>query len=95
MGGTTHKDAKDMISEANKVNLKVAKGDDTILPVIAYYGTGRLWGERRLGVVKKSKVEDVAEKTGRYLGYLNALDPASNEKLLKKMGKSASKSLFP
>ncbi|ELV8813207.1 AAA family ATPase [Vibrio vulnificus] len=94
VGGTTHKDAKDMISEANKVNLKVAKGDDTILPVIAYYGTGRLWGERRLGVVKKSKVEDVAEKTGRYLGYLNALDPASNEKLLKKWVSQLAKASF-
>ncbi|EGR1514143.1 hypothetical protein D6089_20170 [Vibrio vulnificus] len=83
-GGTTQKNAKEMISIAKGVNEYVSKGEDVLLPVIAYYGTGRLWGERRLGVVKKSKVEAVGGKTGRYLGYLGALDPASNERLLKK-----------
>ncbi|ELS8946901.1 AAA family ATPase [Vibrio fluvialis] len=82
-GGTTHRNAIEMIELANSVNHDVAQGKDVVLPVIAYYGTGRLWGERRFGVVKKSKSEAPIEKTGRYLGYLSALDPASNEKLLK------------
>jgi predicted ATP-binding protein involved in virulence len=43
-----------------------------LLPIISYYGTGRLWGERRLSRQKKR------ESTSRLRGYADCLSPSSS-----------------
>lgn len=54
------------------------------LPVFGYYGTGRLWAQKRLTEATKGK--DDTQKTDFYVrtfAYLNCLDPASSYKHFK------------
>lgn len=79
-GRTTRNEAKAIIKYAEKVQKEVRQGNNqTLLPIISYYGTGRLW------VQKKQKTEEtLARLQQRFLGYTDCLDPASNEKLMTK-----------
>jgi predicted ATP-binding protein involved in virulence len=79
-GRTTRNEAKAIMKYAEKVQKEVRQGNDQIvLPIISYYGTGRLW------VQKKQKTEEtLARLQSRFLGYADCLDPASNEKLMTK-----------
>ena len=55
----------------------VAEGDaNLILPIISYYGTGRLWAQMR------EKQKAPLEKTSRLNGYLDSLDASANNKLM-------------
>ena len=49
------------------------------LPVVGYYGTGRLWSQKKLTSGKKTKTETV-NKLIRTYGYRDCLDPASSYK---------------
>jgi len=49
----------------------------TILPLVAYYGTGRLWGEHRLTEGRRSSVTNVEE---RVAGYADCLVSSSSFK---------------
>ena len=49
------------------------------LPVFGYYGTGRLWNEKRLTKDKKGKADKINEQT-RTFAYRDCLDPASSFK---------------
>jgi predicted ATP-binding protein involved in virulence len=54
------------------------------LPVFGYYGTGRLWAQKRL--TETTKGQDDTLKTDFYVrtfAYLNCLDPASSYKHFK------------
>lgn len=51
--------------------------DDAILPLIAYYGTGRLWSEQRQTEYRRSSVINVGE---RVAGYADCLTPSSSFK---------------
>lgn len=51
--------------------------DDAILPLIAYYGTGRLWSELRLTEPRRSSVTNVEE---RISGYADCVTSASSFK---------------
>lgn len=54
------------------------------LPVFGYYGTGRLWAQKRL--TETTKGQDDTQKTDFYVrtfAYLNCLDPASSYKHFK------------
>jgi predicted ATP-binding protein involved in virulence len=75
-GRTTRTDASNLINFAKKIQKKVDKGEDIILPVIAYYGTGRLWLKKRERGVKTLK------PGSRMTGYIDCLDAASNQKLM-------------
>lgn len=56
---------------------RVARGDaELILPIVSYYGTGRLWAQMR------EKQKAPLEKTSRLNGYLDSLDAAANNKLM-------------
>lgn len=79
-GRTTRNEAKEIIKYAEKIQKEIREGNDrTLLPMISYYGTGRLW------VQKKQKTEEtLARIHSRFLGYTDCLDPASNEKLMTK-----------
>lgn len=54
------------------------------LPVFGYYGTGRLWAQKRL--IEKPKGKDDTQDPDFYIrtfGYVNCLDPASSYKHFK------------
>ena len=52
---------------------------DVILPVIAYYGTGRLWMQKKDRNLKK-----IQESFSRLKGYVDCIESASNEKMMLK-----------
>lgn len=51
--------------------------DDAVLPLIAYYGTGRLWSEQRRTEDRRSSVTNVGE---RVAGYADCLTSSSSFK---------------
>ena len=68
--------AKAVTEVAEFHSLAVSKGEDIDLPVLLYYGTGRLWDTHRKVPV---------DKTGsRVVGYKNCLDPRSDQYLFEK-----------
>lgn len=73
---TTIKDAKELIDYAKRQQEAVrTPGTDVTLPLLAYYGTGRLWQQKKLTGGKLSR-------TSRTTGYTDCLDPASSYKSL-------------
>lgn len=77
-GRTTWVGAKNIINFATALHKKVRAGSVVNLPIIAYYGTGRLWAQKR------DKSVDPFQSGSRIKGYLDCLDPYSNEKLFTK-----------
>lgn len=76
-GRTTMIEAKKMVQRAEQYQKLLRAGDSTItLPIIAYYGTGRLWDYHR------EKVIDAFKVNTRTNGYINALDGTANIKLM-------------
>lgn len=72
---TTIKDAKELIDYGKRMQEAVrTPGNSALLPLIAYYGTGRLWQQKKLTAGKK------IERTSRTVGYTDCLDPASSYK---------------
>jgi predicted ATP-binding protein involved in virulence len=67
---------------AQEMAERVASNRPVVLPVLGYYGTGRVWKHKKLTEVK------AVEPGSRFLGYLNCLDPASDEKRLLEWFKS-------
>ncbi len=51
--------------------------DTAVLPLVAYYGTGRLWSEHRLTEYRRSSVTNVGE---RVAGYADSITSASTFK---------------
>lgn len=72
-GATTSKEAREMKEYATNLQELVRKGSTVILPVVSYYGTGRLWMARR-----ESKKDRFTKN--RMEGYRNCLEPDSDEK---------------
>lgn len=76
-GQTTIRDANVLISIATSYQERLQKGDSSlILPILAYYGTGRLWDYHR------EKQSDLFGTNTRTNGYVNSLDGTSNIKLM-------------
>lgn len=76
-GKTTIIDAKDIIDLGINLQNDIRKGNkNIILPIIAYYGTGRLWDYHR------EKQSNVFEKNNRLNGYVNCVDGTANIKLM-------------
>lgn len=76
-GNTTITDAKEMVELGVSYQNRLRQGDASlILPMIAYYGTGRLWDYHR------EKQNDVFETNNRMNGYLDCLDGTANIKLM-------------
>jgi len=64
--------------------VRIASQADINLPVFGYYGTGRLWAQKRL--TETSRARGAVPKTDFYIrtfAYLNCLDPASSFKHFK------------
>lgn len=93
-GKTTIVDAKDLISISKEYQQRLMDGDKSlILPLITYYGTGRMWDYHR------EKKNDTFRKNTRTNGYIDCLDGTANVKLMmhwfKKMAKSDTESRNP
>lgn len=62
---------------ATSYSKRTAQGDASlILPIVSYYGTGRLWAQM------KEKPKDTLAKTSRLNGYLDSLAASANNKLM-------------
>ncbi len=78
-GKTTYGEASELIRAARLCQKRVTEGDrELILPLIAYYGTGRLWDYHR------EKQADGTKKSSRTNGYTDCLDGTANIKLMLK-----------
>lgn len=74
--GTTIKDAKPLTLIGEGLQRAVTDNEPVVLPVLAYYGTGRLWKQKK---VTEKKVF-ASEFLSRTSGYQDCLDPASSYK---------------
>ena len=75
-GRTTRQNAAMIEAVAEALDRHVRAGEPATLPVVSYYGTGRLWLQKRQRLVQ------TLSPGSRFLGYLDCLDPASDEKRL-------------
>ena len=79
-GRTTTVEAKSLIAVAEEYQKQIRSGStETILPLISYYGTGRLWAQK-----KEKRTSEELVKFSRLNGYLDCLAAESNEKLMLK-----------
>lgn len=77
-GKTTVIGAKELKELSIAYQERVRSGDkNLILPIVSYYGTGRLWAQK-----KEKKSKEIRQLNSRTLGYLDCLDAESNEKLM-------------
>lgn len=77
-GRTTVRTAKEITDYAKEMQEKVRKGDKaTRLPMIAYYGTGRLWAKK----IERHKFRDNVPES-RLKGYQDCLLPIANEHMM-------------
>ena len=72
-GRTTRAHARAITDRGQAARRQVERGEDVLLPVFGFYGTGRLWHLKQ--EVRLSKPES------RLAGYRDCLDPASSHKL--------------
>jgi len=73
---TTFGNARNLIHHAKTLQSQVRSHQQIDLPIIAYYGTGRLWKDNRAEQKK-------GELGSRLYGYHEALNPDSNYKTFK------------
>jgi len=73
----TSKDTKQLIEYGEKISELVSHGEAIDLPLISYYGTGRLWAQKRTTFDKKNN------ETSRLSGYIDCLDSYSSYKSFK------------
>lgn len=72
---TTVKDAKVLVAYGKQLQSAArTPGQAVLLPLVAYYGTGRLWQQKKLTVSKR------LPRRSRTVGYTDCLDSASSYK---------------
>ena len=76
---TTRGGTRTIRGAMNRLLQRSAQHGDVILPYMGYYGTGRLWLERRLA---SRKSIDPAGRNSRYVGYRNCLAPRQSARHL-------------
>lgn len=82
-GRTTYRYANDIKRLAARTDAAVRKGEGVELPLIAYYGTGRLWQEPRESYQVKEPEKAVSkQEQSRFSGYLYSVDPRLSVKQL-------------
>jgi predicted ATP-binding protein involved in virulence len=69
---TTMRDASELSLHGKDLQASIHRADEVVLPVIAYYGTGRLWKAHK-NIQRKQVLTQ-----NRSLGYEDCLSPASN-----------------
>lgn len=79
-GKTTYGDAVSIKEIASSMQNLIREGNNqTQLPIVSYYGTGRLWAQKR---EKNNAIEKNLKN--RLSGYIDCLSSMSNEKLMIK-----------
>lgn len=77
-GKTTIKDAGELTDLAKKAQNQIMTGDKSlVLPLISYYGTGRLYAQKK----EKRNLKSLTEFK-RQVGYVDCMAAESNEKLM-------------
>ncbi len=75
---TTIKEAAELTEISRNVQKQIMKGDKTlVLPLISYYGTGRLYAQKK----EKRNLQSLTEFK-RQVGYVDCMAADSNEKLM-------------
>lgn len=75
-GRTTYVDARHIKDLAEQTDRKVRMGDEVLLPLISYYGTGRLWDvPREQAQIRNEQEVANKEALSRLAGYRNSIDP--------------------
>lgn len=75
---TTIKDARELTNIAKNVQNQIMNGDKLlVLPLISYYGTGRLYAQKK----EKRNIKSLTEFK-RQVGYVDCMAAESNEKLM-------------
>lgn len=77
-GKTTYGKAENIKSYAFALQSKVRAKEEVRLPLISYYGTGRLWAQKR----KKQEKGSTKDRFNRLQGYTDCLSAESNEKFM-------------
>ena len=77
-GNTTVKEARELTNISKSVQNRIMTGDKSLnLPLISYYGTGRLYAQKK----EKKNIESLTEFK-RQVGYVDCMAAESNEKLM-------------
>lgn len=77
-GKITIKDASELTGIAKKAQNQIMTGDKSlVLPLISYYGTGRLYAQKK----EKRNLKSLTEFK-RQVGYVDCMAAESNEKLM-------------
>ena len=77
-GNTTIKDARELTTIAKEVQNQIMMGNKSlVLPLISYYGTGRLYAQKK----EKRNIKSLTEFK-RQVGYVDCMAAESNEKLM-------------
>lgn len=77
-GNTTIKEARELTNISKKAQNRIMTGDKSlILPLISYYGTGRLYAQKK----EKKNIKSLTEFK-RQVGYVDCMAAESNEKLM-------------
>jgi len=75
-GRTSYVDAKSVKERAERAQAAVKRGEDVTLPLLSYYGTGRLWNvPRETAKVRGAEKVAAGAKRSRLSGYANSVDP--------------------
>lgn len=80
-GRTTQAGASALKLLAKKAGRMAMYGEEVTLPLISYYGTGRIWQQPRDLKAKRASSNTKATKS-RFVGYLNSHDPRSDANAL-------------
>ena len=77
-GNTTVKEARELTNISKGVQNRIMTGDKSLnLPLISYYGTGRLYAQKK----EKKNIKSLTEFK-RQVGYVDCMAAESNEKLM-------------
>ena len=77
-GNTTVKEARELTNISKDTQKRIMTGDKSlILPLISYYGTGRLYAQKK----EKKNIKSLTEFK-RQVGYVDCMVAESNEKLM-------------
>ena len=77
-GNTTVKEARELTNISKDAQKRIMTGDKSlILPLISYYGTGRLYVQKK----EKKNIKSLTEFK-RQVGYVDCMAAESNEKLM-------------
>ena len=82
-GRTTARNAKEISSIARSLAANIKEGQNSTLPLLVYYGTGRLFVEPKWGKAAKAAINAPRGGESTYAGYAGCLEPTSSVKLLR------------